>query len=504
MSNSAQLESLLVKVTKIAVDFVKKGEEGAPVIDFRPGPQLEHELSLKFPTEPVNHTELLATIQNVFDNSVNPWGQCFLDKLYTCTNPVGVISETVLGVLNANSHVYKASPALTIIELETAKRLASLFGLPEGSGGLTMPGGSASNRLALVTAINNLIPESRIGGIASLPKRPVVFTSAHSHYSIDQAALTSGLGLAGLRKIKTDTSGRMIVEELERGLKEAVDAGELPIFINATAGTTVTGAFDPIPEIAVLAKKYGCWLHVDGSWGGALAFSETHRAKLAGVEHADSVTFNPHKLLAVPLICSFLLLRNRTSLKANNLGADYLFHGNKYDLGDGTTGCGRRPDAFKFFLAWQASGSNGFGRSIDQALAQSARLVELIKSEPNLELVLDHDSTTPQVCFRYVRNAATRFTNVLATPPGSGRGSPTEEGAKFDAEVYSPQEMVRKIQGRILQRGRVMVDFCPINSNDAHGEEIGDVFRVPMHPNVPFSSFEHIVSEVVAVGAELY
>lgn len=103
-----------------------------------------------------------------------------------------------------------------------------------------MPGGSASNRLALTTAINNLLPGARKAGLAALDVKPVIFTSADCHYSIDQAACTSGLGLANVRKIETDQTGRMLVSNLEAQLQDSVMKGEKPIFVCATAGTTVT------------------------------------------------------------------------------------------------------------------------------------------------------------------------------------------------------------------------------------------------------------------------
>lgn len=120
------------------------------------------------------------------------------------------------------------------------------------------------------------------------------------------------------------------------------------------------GAFDPINEIADICKKHNIWLHIDAAWGGGLIFSQKHRAKLNGIERADSIVINPHKLLAVPQQCSMLLVRDAGILHgAHDRGAEYLFQRDKhydrsYDPGDKYLQCGRKCDVFKFWFMWKA------------------------------------------------------------------------------------------------------------------------------------------------------
>ena len=135
-----------------------------------------------------------------------------------------------------------------------------------------------------------------------------MFTSEHGHYSVEKAAQTHGFGSKAVKSVPVDDRGCMLPEELERKVQEAIQRGEEPFYVNCTAGTTVLGSFDPIAPLARICQKHKMWLHVDGSWGGAVAFSKPLReGRLHGIELADSVTFNPHKLLGVPLTCSFLL-----------------------------------------------------------------------------------------------------------------------------------------------------------------------------------------------------
>ena len=132
-----------------------------------------------------------------------------------------------------------------------------------------------------------------------------------------------GFGSNAVRSVPVDERGCMITSELERMVKKAKDGGEVPFYVNSTAGTTVLGSFDPIDEIADVCEREKLWLHIDGSWGGPFVFSEKlKKARLHGCERADSIAITPHKMLGVPLTCSFLLGKDiRQFHKANTLPA---------------------------------------------------------------------------------------------------------------------------------------------------------------------------------------
>ena len=158
--------------------------------------------------------------------------------------------------------------------------------------------------------------------------------------------------MSAVVRVPTDAYGRMRVDQLDAMLSEMrADSAHphgMPLLVNATSGTTVMGAFDDLGAIADVCARHGCWMHVDASWGGPVAFSDTERLRLAGIERSDSVTINPHKLLTVTHQCSFLLVRRRRSLATLVIEAGYLFHGPSHDLAIKTLGCGRRGDALKF------------------------------------------------------------------------------------------------------------------------------------------------------------
>lgn len=134
------------------------------------------------------------------------------------------------------------------------------------------------------------------------------------HYSIGKGVAFMGMGLDNLINVKTDANGKMIPEDLEKKILEAKAEGKTPYFVNATAGTTVFGAFDPIDEIADICQKYNLWMHVDGAWGGGALLSKTYSPLLKGVERADSMTWNPHKLMGVPQQCSLVFTKHKVQL----------------------------------------------------------------------------------------------------------------------------------------------------------------------------------------------
>ena len=154
----------------------------------------------------------------------------------------------------------------------------------------------------------------------------------------------------------------MDADALARAVRRALDEGCRPFFVAATCGTTVPGAFDPLPDVADVAEEHGLWFHVDASYGGTVLLSERHRSLMEGVQRADSVTWNPHKMMGVPLACSATLMRRRGELLATHgMAADYLFHGDEgssLDLGDGV----RAGDLLQGFLYGKPSRALGRAR----------------------------------------------------------------------------------------------------------------------------------------------
>ncbi|CAK7236785.1 Glutamate decarboxylase 2 [Sporothrix bragantina] len=476
--------------------------------------QLIPRLDLQLPAgEGGGRAAALALVQRVLQLSVNTWDQGFLDKLYSSTTPVGVAAELLLAVLNTNLHVFQVSPALTVIEKTTAREFARMYGFTgPRAGGVTVAGGSASNFTSVVVARNTLFPETKIHGNGA-GRRFALFTSAHGHYSVEKAAQAAGLGSGAVWTVPVDSTGRMVPALLEERIAAATAAGMTPLYVNATAGTTVMGSYDPFKAISAICKAHGLWMHIDGSWGGPAIFSAAHRHKMAGSHLADSLTVNPHKMMNVPVTCSFLLGPDlRIFHKANTLPAGYLFHtppdanntnkkrkGNNgeavaqngnddieesekderseeeevWDLADLTLQCGRHGDSLKLALAWVYEGAAGFERQTDHAFAMAALLADTIASKPDVfALVSTNPPPCLQVCFYY------------------SDSTPGEPSA--DKAVNSRR--TREAVAKLVRRG-FMVDFAP-------GDH-GSFFRVVLNWQTRPGTVEGLVRALETVRKEV-
>lgn len=398
---------------------------------------------------------LVGVVEKILLLSVNTWNPGFLDKLYASNNPVGVVLDLVLSLLNTNLHVYTVLPVLSVMENDIGRQYAALFFDLQNPGGLTFSGGLWSNITALHMARAILYPDTKVEGNGA--HRFVIFASQHLHYSVAKAAILMGLGSAAVVKVAI-SQGAMCPKSLEQEIARAKEAGRTPLAVVATAGTTVFGLYDDVEAIAKVAKPHGIWVHVDGLWGGNVVFSATHRHKVAGARHADSIATNPHKMLGVPNTCLFLLVPDVALFQtANSLQAPYLFHGREagdenFDLADGTLGCGRRADALKFYLAWLYYGLAGFAERVDHAFRIAEYFVAEIRRRPGFRLVGPSPQCL-QVCFYY-------------SPPGWTGTSHTL--------------VTRYVSRELHRQGRYLMDYLPNPDDDTEGEFFRVVFNLPI------------------------
>jgi len=307
-----------------------------------------------------------------------------------------VVGDMLVPVLDHTLATWRSSGSQVWVEDVVVRRMLALLGMPDGEGTFA-PGGSLSNLAALVLARDAAEETASREGIG----RPhTVYTSASAHYSVRKAAAIAGLGRGRVRAIATDGSGRMDPAALAEQLRADTAAGLRPTAIVATSGTSVEGAFDPLVPLADLAATHGAWLHVDGAWGGAAALvPELRTTKLAGIERADSVTWDAHKAMGVPLTSSLLAVREPGHLAASlDETATYLFGGSAGDNpGRRSLLCGRRNDVLKLWLAWQVHGDAGYEARIRGLLRQTALAVGRVRDADHLTLLLEPEWLN--VCF---------------------------------------------------------------------------------------------------------
>lgn len=336
--------------------------------------------------------ELLAELARRVPLTTTPK---FFNQLFSGRDAIATVADMLAAHLNVSMYTYKAAGPLILAENALVEHMLGIAGFRGGEGSFTT-GGSLSNLLAIAIARNEAEAKH-----SDTRRRLALYTSAESHYSVPKAVTLLGLGRGATRKIACDERGRMIPAALEATLRADIDAGILPVMINATAGTTVMGAFDPIDELADIAREYRVWMHVDGAWGGALLLLPDARQKLfAGLERCDSLTWDAHKIMGVPLTCSILLLRERGLLE-RHLGedAEYLFQVDTPELNPGLRSiqCGRRNDALKLWAAWQHHGDAGYRGRVERLLALRDHVVARIEASPELRMC--HVPESLNICF---------------------------------------------------------------------------------------------------------
>lgn len=283
-----------------------------------------------------------------------------------------------------------------------------------------------------------------------------------------------GMGSSSVWAVPADEEGRMRPDALRELALRAKSEGKTPLYVNATAGTTVRGTFEPFEDVSAVCKEFGMWMHVDASWGGPLIFSARQKWKLKGTHLADSLTVNPHKMMNVPSTCSFLLGPDMGIFnKANSTEAGYLFHQNGsdevWDLADLTLQCGRRGDSLKVALAWLYYGASGFEKQVDQANDMARYFYRLLDSTGDYTMVSSYPPPCLQVCFYY--------------SPG-GRLSDDA-----NTNTRKTMEIVRKLVGRGF-----MIDYAP-------GDK-GHFLRAVIHIQTLPGTVEGLAKAIREVGYE--
>ncbi|CAH2229192.1 jg1860 [Pararge aegeria aegeria] len=353
----------------------------------------------------LNDSQLEKAVRKVLQYSVKTNKPTFRNQLYGGMDPYGLAGAWVAEAFNTSQYTFEVAPVFTLIEIKVLEHVLKLFGIPNGDG-IFSPGGSISMLYALVAARFKAFPEIKRKGMRGLPEL-VIFTSEDSHYSILKAAHWLGFGTENVKVIKTNDSGQMKSSELETSLQQELALGRHPVMVNATAGTTVLGAIDELETMAAICEKYGVWMHVDACWGGSLMLSKKLRSKLKGIERANSISWNPHKMMGAPLQCSVFLLREKGLLhEANAAAAQYLFQQDKfydvsYDTGDKSIQCGRKIDAFKLWMIWKARGDIGLSNLTDHVMEIAEFCIQTVARKEGFRLVSAHIQCS-NVCFWYI------------------------------------------------------------------------------------------------------
>jgi aromatic-L-amino-acid decarboxylase len=361
--------------------------------------------ALPVPEQPLSVPELANLLRPlVLEHSTLCGHPGFMAYVSGSGTVPGAAADLLAAAFNPNVGGWTLSPAATELELHLMRWLAGQFGLPAGAGGLMTSGGAASNLTALKAArdarTDGDVRQDGVGGL-----RLVLYASAEAHATIAEAADMLGLGERAVRSIAVDDGYRMSIGDLRRAVADDLAAGMHPFAVVATAGTTATGAIDPLPAVADLCAEHDLWLHVDAAYGGAAALAPELRPLLRGIERADSIAFDPHKWLYTPQSSACLLVRDpRSLLRSYSIDAAYVrddasLSGRGTNIGELGPQWSRAFMALKVWLSLAAHGTEAYGRRIAHDVELARYLDRRVREHPDLEPMCP--VTLSIACFRY-------------------------------------------------------------------------------------------------------
>ncbi|EMP38679.1 Glutamate decarboxylase 1 [Chelonia mydas] len=469
-----QTMQFLLEVVDILLNYVRKTfDRSTKVLDFHHPHQLLEGMegfNLELSDNPESLEQILVDCRDTLKYGVRTGHPRFFNQLSTGLDVIGLAGEWLTSTANTNMFTYEIAPVFVLMEQITLRKMREIIGWSNKDGdGIFSPGGAISNMYGIMAARYKYFPEVKTKGMAAVPKL-VLFTSEHSHYSIKKAGAALGFGTENVILIKCNERGKIIPADLEAKILEAKQKGHVPLYVNATAGTTVYGAFDPIEEIADICEKYNLWLHVDGLLQGC-----------------------------------------------NQMCAGYLFQQDKqydisYDTGDKAIQCGRHVDIFKFWLMWKAK---CLGVPVmEQKPNVIGAVQELKESSAPTSLHLSNNVIWPEV--KVSRYAPVRRT-IEAAPPAEDSRVPGTVGFenqinkclelseylytkiknREEFEMVFDGEVAPKIKALMMESGTTMVGYQP------QGDKVNFFRMVVSNPAATKSDIDFLIEEIERLGQDL-
>ncbi len=340
--------------------------------------------------------------------------------------PLAGLFDALGAITNQVMAIYEMGPWATAVEQALIDELGQAIGWERGRfAGLVTHGGSLANLTALLTARNVALGDAWTEGLAIDGAAPVVIVHSDAHYSVARAVGILGIGTDNLLRAPLDERRRMDPVALDELLTRLEREGRPVIAVAAAACATPIGAFDPLPAIAKVCREHGVWLHVDAAHGGAACLSQKHRGLVAGLEQADSVVWDAHKMMFMPALCAFVFYRDPAHrFAAFQQDAPYLFDPSApgvadYDSALKTIECTKRAAAFGLWGVWSMFGPGLFSDMVDVTFDLGATFYDKLQAAPDFEPL--HRPECNIVAFRHV--------------PAALRDAPAEELGRFQLHL---------------------------------------------------------------------
>ncbi|MFO8099841.1 MAG: aminotransferase class I/II-fold pyridoxal phosphate-dependent enzyme [Salinibacter sp.] len=379
-----EMRSLGYRVVDLLVDHFADEEDAS--IGRSPGrEELEQRLREDLPeTGQDPHAVLDQVEADILPNTMRVDHPRFFGFVPGPNNFVSVLADALVSGFNVFSGTWISGAAAAQVELVVVDWLRRLCGLPETAGGLFTSGGSMANVTGLAAARHAVLDDEVEGAVA--------YCSDQTHTSVDRALRLLGFGPDQLRRLPPDAQYRLDPDALAEAVRADRAAGRQPFCVIANAGTTNTGAVDPLPALADVAERHDLWLHVDGAYGAAAVICERGRKQLAGLDRADSLTLDPHKWLFQPFEIGGVLVREQKHLRrAFRIEAEYLEDAvgeldevNYSDYGIQLT---RSFRALKLWMTLKVFGRQGVARAVARGFERAEQAERLFREHPDWRVV---------------------------------------------------------------------------------------------------------------------
>jgi L-2,4-diaminobutyrate decarboxylase len=425
---------------------------------------------------PFDATKLTEIIDLYVRTGIHVHSPGAMGRQFSGAVPLGALVDMVSSAFSQPSSFYEAGQLPNVAERIMAEELGRFIGWdPDRSAMVTTSGGSLANLTALLAARNDRFPLFWSDGITGLAGgvRPAIAVGDDVHYSVTRAAGILGIGDAQIVRLPLNGDRQICMARAEPTLEAARRRGLEVFCLVASAGSTAVGAFDPLDQLADLARTRDLWLHVDGAHGASLLVSDTLRHKLRGVERADSLVWDAHKLMFVPAACTLLFYRDRDkSYRAFRQDASYVFDAKpsvytELDSAEKNLECTKRPMIMSLWVLWAIYGRRLFADKIEYVCELTEQAHRLLLETPDFETL--HRPEANILCFRY---------------------RPDDLGHR------SVSELQVAIRDRIRQQGAFFISKVDIDGAAA-------LRVVMMNHRTTLEHFRALLDEVVRAGRSL-
>lgn len=407
---------------------------------------------------------IFGDLDAIIDPGLMHWQHPGFYGYFPCnTTGPAILGELLSAGLGVQGMLWSTSPAVTELETRMLDWMASAIGLPDRFCSTSHNGGGSIQGTASEAAVVALVAARRRVSPGADIREPVVYTSAQAHSSITKAAMLTGIARGAedrerVRLIETDHLHRMKTAALERALDEDLAAGRTPVALCPTLGTTSSGAFDPLTELARLWRaKVGAkpWIHVDAAWAGAAMVCPELREFTPEIDEGlalvDSFCFNPHKWLLTTFDCDLFWVADRRGLTESlSITPEYLRNaatdsGEVWDYRDWQAPLGRRFRALKLWFVFRHYGIEGMRAHIRGHVESTAELERAVGGSEHLELATERSLSLLCVRHRAGNDATRRLHEALNANgdlflshtilPAAEDGGEHEDGGRFVIRV---------------------------------------------------------------------